>query len=65
MIIAISTSMWQCAGRIAGSEATPLLPPPQSVELARRALDLLPSGGTPLAAALPRALNVAKQTRER
>jgi magnesium chelatase subunit D len=43
-----------------------LLPPSQSVELARRALDLLPTGGgTPVAAALLRALDVAKQARER
>ncbi len=49
-----------------GSEATLLLPPSQSVELARRALDLLPTGGgTPVAAALLRALDVAKQARER
>jgi magnesium chelatase subunit D len=49
-----------------GAEATLLLPPSQSVELARRALDLLPTGGgTPLAAALLRALDVAKQARER
>ena len=49
-----------------GTDATLLLPPSQSVELARRALDLLPTGGgTPLAAALLRALDVAKQARER
>lgn len=38
-----------------GQRADLLLPPSQSVELARRALDLLPTGGgTPLAAALLR-----------
>lgn len=49
-----------------GSRADLLLPPSQSVELARRALDLLPTGGgTPLAAALLAALEVARQARSR
>jgi magnesium chelatase subunit D len=49
-----------------GSGADLLLPPSQSVELARRALDLLPTGGgTPLAAALLRTIEVAKQARSR
>lgn len=43
-----------------------LLPPSQSVELARRALDLLPTGGgTPLSAALLAALDLAAQARSR
>ncbi len=47
-----------------GERADLLLPPSQSVELARRALDLLPTGGgTPLAAALLAALAIAKQAR--
>lgn len=49
-----------------GDSAELLLPPSQSVELARRALDLLPTGGgTPLAAALVRALEVARQAASR
>lgn len=49
-----------------GDKADLLLPPSQSVELARRALDLLPTGGgTPLAAALLGALDVAEQARSR
>ena len=49
-----------------GDGADLLLPPSQSVELARRALDLLPTGGgTPLSAALLRSLDVAKQARGR
>lgn len=49
-----------------GDHADLLLPPSQSVELARRALDLLPTGGgTPLAAALLLALDIAKQARSR
>jgi magnesium chelatase subunit D len=49
-----------------GACADVLLPPSQSVELARRALDLLPTGGgTPLAAALLCALDVARQARGR
>ena len=49
-----------------GDGADLLLPPSQSVELARRALDLLPTGGgTPLAAALLRTIDIAKQARGR
>lgn len=49
-----------------GDEASLLLPPSQSVELARRALDVLPTGGgTPLAAALLLAYQVAAQARSR
>ncbi|MCB0155253.1 MAG: magnesium chelatase ATPase subunit D [Anaerolineae bacterium] len=49
-----------------GEEAELLMPPTQSVELARRALDLLPTGGgTPLASALLLALDVAKQAESR
>jgi magnesium chelatase subunit D len=49
-----------------GDSTELLLPPSQSVELARRALDLLPTGGgTPLAAALVRALEVARQAASR
>ena len=49
-----------------GQRAELLLPPSQSVELARRALDLLPTGGgTPLAAALLGALEIAAQARGR
>jgi magnesium chelatase subunit D len=49
-----------------GNTADLLLPPSQSVELARRALDLLPTGGgTPLAAALLRTIDVARQARSR
>ena len=49
-----------------GEKADLLLPPSQSVELARRALDLLPTGGgTPIAAALLAALDVAAQARGR
>lgn len=49
-----------------GQRADLLLPPSQSVELARRALDLLPTGGgTPLAAALLSTIEIAKQARGR
>lgn len=49
-----------------GAEAELLMPPTQSVELARRALDLLPTGGgTPLASALLLANDVAQQARAR
>lgn len=49
-----------------GAGAQLLLPPSQSVELARRALDCLPTGGgTPLAAALLSAIEVARQARSR
>jgi magnesium chelatase subunit D len=49
-----------------GQAAELLLPPSQSVELARRALDSLPTGGgTPLAAALLAAIEVAAQARSR
>jgi magnesium chelatase subunit D len=49
-----------------GESAELLLPPSQSVELAKRALDVLPTGGgTPLAAALLAAYNVAEQASSR
>lgn len=49
-----------------GQAAELLMPPTQSVELARRALDLLPTGGgTPLASALLLAEDVAQQARQR
>jgi magnesium chelatase subunit D len=49
-----------------GQSADLLLPPSQSVELARRALDSLPTGGgTPLGAALLAAIEVARQARSR
>ena len=49
-----------------GSNCELLLPPSQSVELARRALDVLPTGGTtPLAAALLATIDVAAQARSR
>lgn len=49
-----------------GERADLLLPPSQSVELARRALDVLPTGGgTPLAAALLSAFQIADQARSR
>lgn len=49
-----------------GAHCEVLLPASQSVELARRALDVLPTGGTtPLAAALLATLDVAKQARSR
>jgi magnesium chelatase subunit D len=49
-----------------GERAEVLLPPSQSVELAKRALDVLPTGGgTPLAAALLSAYQVAEQARSR
>lgn len=49
-----------------GQGATLLMPPSQSVELARRALDVLPTGGgTPLAAALLAGIEVAQQAKSR
>jgi magnesium chelatase subunit D len=49
-----------------GQNAELLMPPTQSVELARRALDLLPTGGgTPLASGLLLACDVAQQARMR
>ena len=49
-----------------GDRAELLLPPSQSVELARRTIDTLPTGGgTPIAAALLAALDVAGQARGR
>lgn len=49
-----------------GVQCDVLLPPSQSVELARRSLDLLPTGGTtPLAAALLGCIEVAKQAQAR
>ena len=49
-----------------GSSCELLLPPSQSVELARRALDVLPTGGTtPLAAALLSTIDVSAQARSR
>ncbi len=49
-----------------GEGAEVLMPPTQSVELAKRALDLLPTGGgTPLASALIAAHEMAKQARGR
>ncbi|MCU0512744.1 MAG: magnesium chelatase ATPase subunit D [Anaerolineae bacterium] len=49
-----------------GEQADLLMPPTHSVELARRALDVLPTGGaTPLAAALLLATEVARQARQR
>jgi len=49
-----------------GEQAELLLPPSQSVELAKRALDVLPTGGgTPLAAALLAAYQVSEQARSR
>lgn len=49
-----------------GERAEILMPPTQSVELARRALDLLPTGGgTPLASALLLADDLAQQARMR
>lgn len=49
-----------------GEHCEVLLPASQSVELARRALDVLPTGGTtPLAAALLATMDVAKQARSR
>ncbi len=49
-----------------GEQAELLLPPSQSVELAKRALDVLPTGGgTPLASALLTAYQVAEQARSR
>lgn len=49
-----------------GSDAELLLPPTGSVELLRRAVDQLPTGGgTPVAAALLGALQVAEQARRR
>ena len=49
-----------------GEAAEILMPPSQSVELARRALDMLPTGGgTPLASALLMADSVAQQAQMR
>ncbi|MGB9738098.1 magnesium chelatase ATPase subunit D [Chloroflexus sp.] len=49
-----------------GERADLLLPPSQSVELAKRALDVLPTGGgTPLAAALLAAYQISEQARAR
>ncbi len=49
-----------------GDRADLLLPPSQSVELAKRALDVLPTGGgTPLAAALLAAYQISEQARAR
>ncbi len=49
-----------------GREAKVLLPPTQSVERAKRELDVLPTGGaTPLAAALVAAWQTARQARAR
>lgn len=49
-----------------GQQAELLMPPTQSVELARRALDLLPTGGgTPIASALLLADNLAQQVKQR
>ncbi len=49
-----------------GERADVLMPPSQSVELAKRALDVLPTGGgTPLAAALLSAYQVAEQAQSR
>jgi magnesium chelatase subunit D len=49
-----------------GEQAELLMPPTQSVELARRNLDVLPTGGgTPLASALLLALDVAEGARSR
>jgi magnesium chelatase subunit D len=49
-----------------GEQAELLMPPTQSVELARRSLDVLPTGGgTPLTSALLLALDVAEQAKSR
>ncbi|NJL05610.1 MAG: VWA domain-containing protein, partial [Chloroflexaceae bacterium] len=49
-----------------GEQAEVLLPPSQSVELAKRALDVLPTGGgTPLASALLAAWQIAQHARSR
>ena len=49
-----------------GHEADLLLPPTGSVELLRRAVDQLPTGGgTPLAASLVASLEVAEQAKRR
>jgi magnesium chelatase subunit D len=49
-----------------GEQAELLMPPTQSVELAKRALDLLPTGGgTPLASALLLGCDVAEQAKMR
>ena len=49
-----------------GRDAELLLPPTSSVELLRRAVDQMPTGGgTPLAATLVRALEVAAQAKRR
>lgn len=49
-----------------GNDAELLLPPTGSVELLRRAVDQIPTGGgTPIAAALLRCLEVAAQARRR
>jgi magnesium chelatase subunit D len=48
-----------------GREAEVLLPPSQSVELAKRSLDVLPTGGgTPLASALMTSFRVSQQARQ-
>ncbi|TVQ46322.1 MAG: magnesium chelatase ATPase subunit D [Gammaproteobacteria bacterium] len=49
-----------------GQRAEVLLPPSQSVDRAKRELDVLPTGGgTPLASALHQGLEVARQARSR
>lgn len=49
-----------------GERADVLMPPSQSVELAKRALDVLPTGGgTPLSSALLTAYQVAEQAQSR
>ncbi len=48
-----------------GREAEVLLPPSQSVELAKRSLDILPTGGgTPLASALMTSYRLSQQARQ-
>jgi magnesium chelatase subunit D len=48
-----------------GREAEVLLPPSQSVELAKRSLDVLPTGGgTPLASALMTSYRLSQQARQ-
>jgi len=49
-----------------GEKAEVLLPPGRSVELAKRAIDVIPTGGaTPLAAALESALHLARRSTTR